>query len=79
MPIAAQDLIREKVKAGLARRNEIKPLQPQKEMTLELTYRKRKLAKRAASLPNADLVGSHRVRFAGSIIEISEFIEAACG
>jgi len=79
MPGAAQDLIREKVHAGLARRNEIKPLRPKEQMTLDLTYKKKKLAKRAASLPDAELVDNRNVRFTGNIIEISQFIELACG
>ena len=79
MPVAAQKLIRDKVMAGLARKDEIKPLQPKKQMTLDLTYLKKKPAKRAASLPDAELLDSHSVRFKGNIIEVSEFIEAACG
>jgi D-amino peptidase len=79
MPVAAQNLIRDKVKAGLARRNEIKPLRPKEQMTLDLTYKKSKLAKHTASSSNVELVDSHRVRFVGNIIEISEFIETACG
>jgi len=79
MPLAAQNLIRDKVKAGLARRSEIKPLEPKKQMTLDLTYKKGKLAKRAASLPDVESVDSRSVRFTGNILEISEFIESACG
>jgi len=79
MPEAAQELIRNRVRTGLARRKEIKPLRPKEQMTLQLTYRKKKLAKRAAAVPDAELVDSHSVRFTGNIIEISEFIEAACG
>lgn len=79
LPIAAQNLIKDKVRAGLARRGEIQPLQPKDQMTLDLTYSKKKLAKRAASLPDVKLLDSHSVQFVGSIIEISELIESACG
>ncbi len=79
MPAAAQDLIKDKARAGLARRDEIEPLRPKEQMTLDLSYRKSKLAKRAASLPDAELVDNRNVRFVGNIIEMSKFIETACG
>jgi len=79
MPVAAQELIKDKVKTGLGRRGEIKPLQPKGQMTLDLTFKKKKLAKRASSLPDVEVPDSRSVRFTGTIIEISQFIETACG
>ena len=79
MPEAAQALIREKVRAGLRRRQEQKPFRIEGPLTLDLTYKKAEAAEIIAYLPNVELIDNHTVRFAGSIIEISMFIEMALG
>jgi len=77
MPEAAQALIREKVRAGLRRRQEQKPFRIEGPLTLDLTYKKAEAAEIIAYLPNVELIDNHTVRFVGSIIEISMFIEMA--
>ena len=77
MPEAAQALIREKVRAGLRRRQELKPFRIEGPLTLDLTYKKAEAAEIIAYLPNVELIDNHTVRFVGSIIEISMFIEMA--
>jgi len=79
MPEAAQALIREKVHAGLRRRQELKPFRIEGPLTLDLTYKKAEAAEIIAYLPNVELIDNHTVRFVGNIIEISMFIEMALG
>ena len=79
MPEAAQALIKEKVQAGLRRRQELEPFRIEGPLTLDLTYKSSKAAEMIAYLPNVELIDSHTVRFVGSIIEISMFIEMALG
>jgi len=79
MPEAAQALIREKVQAGLRRRQELKPFRIEGPLTLDLTYKKAEAAEIIAYLPDVELIDNHTVRFVGSIIEISMFIEMALG
>ncbi len=79
MPGAAQALIKEKVQAGLRRRKELKPFRIEGPLTLDLTYKNAKAAEMIAYLPNVELIDSHTVRFVGTIIELSMFIEMALG
>ncbi len=79
LPEAARALIKEKVQAGLRRRQELKPFRIEGPLTLDLTYTSSKAAEMIAYLPNVELIDSHTVRFVGSIIEISMFIEMALG
>lgn len=79
MPAAAQSLIKEKVRAGLRRRPELQPFHIDGPLTLDLTYQRDKPAELIAYLPNVERIDNHTVRFAGSIIEISMFIEMALG
>jgi D-amino peptidase len=79
MPEAAQALISEKVRAGLRHRQELKPFRIEGPLTLDLTYKKTEAAEIIAYLPNVELIDNHTVRFVGSIIEISMFIEMALG
>ncbi len=78
LPEAAQSLIREKVAAGLRRRQEQKPFRMGDSLVLDLVYRKAQAAELVAYLPNVERIESHAVRFVGDIIEISMFIEVAC-
>ena len=79
MPGTAQALIKEKVQAGLRRRKELKPFRIEGPLTLDMTYKNAKAAEMIAYLPNVGLIDSHTVRFVGTIIELSMFIEMALG
>jgi len=79
MPEAAQTLIREKVRAGLQRRNHLEPFHIEGPLSLDLTYKNDKAAELMAYLPNIERIDNHTVRFVGSIIEVSMFIEMALG
>ena len=79
MPKAAQALIKEKAQAGLNRRQELKPFHIEGPLTLDLTFKSDDAAEMIAYLPNVELIDSYTVRFVGSIIEISMFIEMALG
>lgn len=79
MPEAAQALIREKVRAGLKRRRELKPFRIEGPLTLDLTYKNTHAAEMIAYLPSVELIDSHTVRVVGSIIELSMFVEMALG
>lgn len=79
MPEAAQALIREKVQAGLKRRHDLKPFRIEGPLALDLAYKNDKAAELIAYLPNVELIDNHTVRFVGSIIEVSMFIEMALG
>ena len=77
MPKAAQALIKEKAQAGLRRRLELKPFRIEGPLILDLTYKNDEAAEIIAYLPNVELIDNHTVRFVGSIIELSMFIEMA--
>jgi D-amino peptidase len=79
MPEAARSLIKEKVQRGLQRRNELQPFHIEDPLTLDLTYQNDKAAELIAYLPNVERISNHSVRFVGSIIEVSMFIEMALG
>ncbi len=79
MPEAARTLIKEKVQAGLARRQELNPFHIEGPLTLDMTYKNDKAAELIAYLPNVELIDNHTVRFIGSVIELSMFIEMALG
>lgn len=79
MPEAAQALIREKVRAGLKRRRELKPFRIEGPLTLDLTYKNDRAAEMIAYLPSVELIDNHTVRFVGSIIELSMFMEMVLG
>ncbi len=79
MPEAAQALIKEKAQAGLRRRLELKPFRIEGPLILDLTYKNDEAAEIIAYLPNVELIDNHTVRFVGSIIELSMFIEMALG
>ena len=76
---AARALIKEKVHAGLTRRQELNPFHIEGPLTLDLTFKNDKAAELIAYLPNVELIDNHTVRFIGSIIELSMFIEMALG
>jgi D-amino peptidase len=79
MPEAARSLIKKKVQRGLQRRKELQPFHIEGPLSLDLTYKNDKAAELIAYLPNVERINNHSVRFVGSIIEVSMFIEMALG
>ena len=79
MPEAAQALIKETVTAGLRRQEQLEPFRIEGLLALDMTYKNDKAAEMIAYLPNVERIDNHTVRFVGSIVEISMFIEMALG
>ncbi len=79
MPEAAQSLIKDKVKRGLERRQELQPFHIEGPLALDLSYQRDKAAELIAYLPNVERIDNHTVRFVGDIVEVSMFIEMALG
>lgn len=75
-PAAGQALIREKVKAGLARRSSLRPYVLPRPVRLDLTYKNYTPAEIAAYLPGVERRTAHAIRFTGrDMIEVSRMIE----
>jgi D-amino peptidase len=75
-PAAGQALIREKVKAGLAKRTALRPYVLQKPVRLDLTYKSYTPAEIAAYLPGVTRTTAHAIRFTGrDMVEVSRLIE----
>lgn len=74
-PAAAQALIREKVKAGIARRGALRPYLLSAPVRLDLTFKNYRAAELLAYLPMVQRVTAHTVRFTGrDIFDVSRFI-----
>ena len=74
-PAAGQALIREKVRAGLARRASIRPHVLHGPLRLEITYKNYTPAEIVTYLPGVERVDAHTVRFtARDITEVARFI-----
>jgi D-amino peptidase len=75
-PAAGQALIREKVKAGLAKRASLRPYVLPKPIRLDLTYKSYTPAEIAAYLPGVTRTNAHSIRFTGrDMVEVSRLIE----
>jgi D-amino peptidase len=75
-PVAAQALIREKVKAGVARRGELSPYVLQKPVRLDVSFKHYRPGEILSYLSIVERTGSHSIRFTGrDIIEVSKFLE----
>ena len=75
-PAAGQALIREKVKAGLARRASLKPYVLAKPVRLDLTYKNYTPAEIATYLPNVTRKNAHTISFTGrDMVEIGRMLE----
>jgi D-amino peptidase len=75
-PQAAQKLIREKVKAGVARRAELRPYVLQKPIRLDISFKNYRQAELLAYLSVVERTGSHSIRFVGrDMVEATKFIE----
>ena len=75
-PKAAQQLIRERVKAALARRSAFKPYVVRAPVQLDVVFKNYRPAEVLAYLPMVERTTAHSIRFTGrDIIEVSKFIE----
>ncbi|MGH7637758.1 MAG: M55 family metallopeptidase, partial [Gemmatimonadaceae bacterium] len=74
-PAAGQALIREKVKAGLARRGALRPYVIRGPIRLDVTFKNYTPAEVATYLPGIERRDAHTIRFtARDITEVSRFI-----
>jgi D-amino peptidase len=75
-PKAAQQLIREHVKAALQRRTAFKPYVVRPPVTLDVVFKNYRPAEMLAFLPIVQRTTSHAIRFTGKdMIEVSKFLE----
>ena len=75
-PQAAQTLIREKVKAGVARRAELKPYVVTTPVRLDIGFKSYRQTEMLSYLSIVQRTSAHSIRFVGrDIIEVSRFIE----
>jgi D-amino peptidase len=75
-PKAAQQLIRERVKAALARRSAFKPYVVRAPITLDVVFKNYRPAEVLAYLPIVQRTTSHGIRFSGKdMVEVSRFLE----
>jgi len=75
-PAAGQALIKERVKAGLARRASIRPYVVRGPLQLDVTFKNYTPAEIVAYLPGIERVDAHTVRFTGrDMTELSRFIQ----
>ena len=75
-PEAGRALIKEKVKAGLAKRASLKPYLVRKPVQLDITFKSYTPAEIVAYLPGVQRINAHTVRFTGrDVLEVSKFIE----
>jgi D-amino peptidase len=75
-PQAAQKLIREKVKAGVARRAELRPYVLTKPIRLDVSFKNYRQAELLAYLSIVERTASHSIRFTGrDMVEVARFIE----
>ena len=75
-PSAGLALIKERVKAGLARRSSLRPYVVRGPIRLDITFKSYTPAEIVAYLPGVQRVNAHTIRFTGrDMIEVSRFIE----
>jgi D-amino peptidase len=75
-PKAAQALIRERVKAALARRSSFKPYVVRAPVQLDLTFKNYRPAEILAYLPIVQRTTAHSIRFTGrDMVEVSKFLQ----
>jgi D-amino peptidase len=74
-PEAAQTLIRQKVRAALARRGELRPYALTTPVRLDVTFKNYRPAEVLAYLPGVQRTTAHAVRFTGAdVLEVSRFL-----
>lgn len=75
-PEAAQQLVRQKVKAGLQRRGSLKPYVVRSPVRLDVTFKNYTPAEMLTFLPSVQRTASHAIRFEGrDILQVSRFLE----
>ena len=75
-PEAAQQLVRQKVKAGLQRRGALKPYIVRSPVRLDVTFKNYTPAEMLTFLPSVQRTASHAIRFEGrDILQVSRFLE----
>ena len=75
-PEASQALIRQKVRAALARRTAFRPYTPAAPVRLDVTFKSYRPAELLAYLPIVQRTTAHAIRFTGrDILEVSRFLE----
>ena len=75
-PEASQNLIRERVKAALARRSSFRPYVLRPPVRLDLTFKNYQPAQVLAMLPIVEQTSAHSIRYTGrTILEVSKFLE----
>ena len=75
-PKAAQDLVRQKVAAALARRGDFKPYVVRPPINLDITFKSYRPAEILSYLPIVTRTGAHAIRFtANDMVTVSKFIE----
>jgi D-amino peptidase len=75
-PAAGQALIREKVRAGIAKRASLRPYVLRGPIRLDITFKSYTPAEIVSYLPGIQRLTSHSIRFTGKdIVEVSRFIE----
>ena len=75
-PDAAQQLVRQKVKAGVQRRGSLKPYVVRPPVRLDITFKNYTPAEMLSFLPMVQRTSSHAIRFEGrDILQVSRFLE----
>jgi D-amino peptidase len=75
-PKAGQDLIRERARAAVMRRESVKPYRLVNRITLDVTFKHYRAAEIVAYLPMVERVDAHTIRFIGRhMVEVSRFLE----
>ena len=75
-PEAAQQLVRQKVKAGVQRRSSIRPYVLRAPVRLDITFKNYTPSEMLSYLPMVQRTTSHAIRFNGrDILEVSRFLE----
>jgi D-amino peptidase len=75
-PKAAQELIRARAQAGVAKRASLKPLSLTGNVTLDLSFKNYRTAEMLAYLSIVQRTDAHSIRFVGrNILEVSRFFE----
>ena len=75
-PQAAQSLIRERVKAALARRASLRPYRVTTPVRLDLTFKNYRPAEILGYLPIVQRTDAHSIRYTGrNVLEVSKFLQ----
>jgi D-amino peptidase len=75
-PAAAQALIKERVRAALARRADLRPYRVTAPVRLDLTFKNYRPAEMLAYLPIVQRTDAHSIRYTGrNVVEVSRFLQ----